>query len=76
MRAYRLLAAAITVRAVEDYKKALKQLEDNPEYEVAIKTKKEIEAFFESDWFNFLCEINDVRLILKKEEMLNERIFI
>jgi len=72
MRASRLLVAAITVRAVEDYKKALKQLENNPDYVVAIKTKNEIEAFFESDWFTFLCEINDVRKILKKENIIND----
>lgn len=73
MRAYRLLVAAITVRAVEDYKKALKQLDINPAYEDAIKTKNEIEAFFESDWFKFLCEINDVSRILKKENILNDK---
>lgn len=72
MRASRLLVAAITVRAVEDYKKALKQLENNPDYVAAIKTKNEIEAFFESDWFTFLCEINDVRKILKKENIIND----
>lgn len=72
MRASRLLVAAITVRAVEDYKKALKQLENNPSYVAAIKTKNEIEAFFESDWFMFLCEINDVRKILKKENIIND----
>lgn len=73
MRAYRLLVAAITVRAVEDYKKALNQLDSNPAYEDAIKTKNEIEAFFESDWFKFLCEINDVSRILKKENILNDK---
>lgn len=73
MRAYRLLVAAITVRAVEDYKKALRQLDSNPGYEDAIKTKKEIETFFESDWFKFLCEINDVSRILKKENILNDK---
>ncbi|MCY1152621.1 MAG: hypothetical protein OWP43_09425 [Sphaerochaetaceae bacterium] len=73
MRAYRLLVAAITVRAVEDYKKALRQLDSNPTYEDAIKTKKEIESFFESDWFKFLCEINDVSRILKKENIQNDK---
>jgi hypothetical protein len=72
MSAYRLLVAAITVRAVQDYKKAFRQLESNPNYEVALKTKKEIEVFFESDWFNFLCEINDVKKILKKENIIND----
>lgn len=76
MKAYRLLVAGITVRAVEDYKRAVRQLENNPKYEQAIRTKKEIEAFFSSEWFMFLCEINDVKGILKKEKTLYERIFI
>ena len=36
MRAYRLFVVGITFRAVEDYKKALKQLDSNPAYEDAI----------------------------------------
>ncbi len=72
MKAYRLLVAAITVRAIDDYKKAIKQLKNNPNYDVALKTKKEIEDFIKSDWFEFLCEINDVRPILKKENIFND----
>ncbi len=53
-----LLAAAIVERAVADWHKAMSQLEDNPDYEYAWATKDEIERFFESEWFELLCEIS------------------
>ncbi len=52
------LAAAIVERAVMDWRKAVSQLEENPDYEYAWATKDEIERFFESGWFGFLCDIN------------------
>ena len=52
------LAAAIVERALSDWKKAVSQLEDNPDYEYAWADKDEIESFFESEWFSLLCEIN------------------
>ena len=52
------LAAAIVDRAVMDWHKAMSQLEDNPDYVYAWATKDEIERFFESEWFGFLCDIN------------------
>jgi hypothetical protein len=36
----------------------MSQLEDNPDYVYAWATKDEIERFFESEWFGFLCDIN------------------
>jgi hypothetical protein len=52
------LAAAIVDRAVSDWNKAVSQLEDNPDYEYAWADKDEIERFFESEWFELLCEIS------------------
>ena len=52
------LAAAIVERAVTDWHKAVSQLEDNPDYEYAWYDKDEIERFFESEWFELLCEIS------------------
>ena len=52
------LAAAIVDRAVSDWNKAVSQLEDNPDYEYAWYDKDEIERFFESEWFEFLCDFN------------------
>ncbi len=54
----RQLAAAIVDRAVMDWHKAVTQLEDNPDYQHAAAAKDEIERFFESEWFGFLCDIN------------------
>ena len=54
----RQLAAAIVDRAVMDWHKAMSQLEDNPDYVYAWATKDEIERFFESEWFELLCEIS------------------
>jgi hypothetical protein len=54
----RHLAAAIVERAVTDWHKAVLQLEGNPDYEYAWATKDEIEQFFESEWFELLCDIN------------------
>ena len=31
---------------------------DNPDYQHAWAAKDEIERFFESEWFDFLCDIN------------------
>lgn len=52
------LAAAIVERAVDDWKKAGVQLAENPDYQYAIETREEVEAFLESGWFALLCEIN------------------
>jgi hypothetical protein len=54
----RHLATAIVERAVTDWHKAVSQLEGNPDYVYAWATKDEIERFFESEWFELLCEIS------------------
>jgi hypothetical protein len=54
----RHLAAAIVERAVTDWHKAVFQLESNSDYVYAWATKDEIERFFESKWFELLCEIS------------------
>jgi len=54
----RHLAAAIVERALSDWRKAVGQLKDNPDYTYAWETKDEIERFFESGWFELLCEIS------------------
>jgi hypothetical protein len=52
------LASAIVERALSDWHKAVSQLEANPDYEYAWADKDEIERFFESEWFDLLCEIS------------------
>ena len=69
---YKQLVVAIVGRAVWDYKKAMIELEKNSNYETALKVEKEIGEFFHSAWFEFLCEISNVRKILKKENIIND----
>ena len=52
------LANAIVERAAKDYRKALKDLHKNPQYEDALETKKECEEFFLSGWFGVLTNLN------------------
>ncbi len=63
------LAAAIVERAVTDWHKAVSQLESNPDYVYAWATKDEIERFFESEWFGFLCDINPDFTKIRLQEM-------
>ena len=65
----RHLAAAIVERALSDWNKAVSQLEGNPDYEYAWADKDEIKRFFESEWFDLLCEISpDLTKIHLQEE--------
>lgn len=51
---YMNLANAIIVQAANDYRKALLQLKENPDYYPAKKEKTEIEDFFLGPWFGVL----------------------
>jgi hypothetical protein len=64
----RHLAAAIMERALSDWRKAVGQLKDNPDYIYAWETKDEIERFFESGWFALLCDINPEYTKIRLEE--------
>lgn len=65
----KLLVAAIIDRAIKDWKKADTQLSENPAYRPALRTKREINEFFQGDWFEFLCDINPDYENLKLQEM-------
>lgn len=54
----KMLAAAIVKVAVSDYNRAIQQLQANPGYERALETKAEVECFFDSNWFDVLCELS------------------
>lgn len=68
---YQNLVNAIIMRAVRDYRRALRDLQKHPQYEPYSWRKKEIEVFFRSQWFKDLCNINGEMLIekLQKEVM-------
>ncbi|HQK34832.1 MAG TPA: hypothetical protein PK074_08915 [Spirochaetales bacterium] len=66
---YEMLANAIVLQAVEDYRRALRKLKSNPDYSPAIYTKREVERFFRSRWYAELTSVDPAILIreLKKE---------
>ena len=67
-----LLCNAIVFQAVQDYRRALRGEPIHPRVPVS-KTKKEVEKFFESEWFTALTKINGTYLMRKlKEEYINE----
>ena len=66
---YQRLADEIIIRAVKDYRKALRTLKYHPENDTARRSKREVEKFFNSQWFGVLTEIDPEMLIsrLRKE---------
>ena len=66
---YQRLADEIIIRAVKDYRKALRTLKYHPENDTARRSKREVEKFFNSQWFSVLTEIDPEVLIcgLRKE---------
>jgi hypothetical protein len=68
---YRNLINAIVIRAVKDYRRALRRLRRDPRHEPSKYRKREIECFFRSQWFADLYGISGEMMIqeLKKEVM-------
>ena len=66
---FQRLADEIIIRAVKDYRKALRTLKYHPENDTACRSKREVEKFFNSQWFGVLTEIDPEVLIsrLRKE---------
>ena len=67
---YQNLANAIILKAVEDWRDAVKRLKKKPNNELAYKEKYECENFFLSPWFDTLTMIRGEDLLrrLKEEE--------
>ena len=59
------LANAIIIQAAVDYRLALKQLRQNPEFQPAVSMKYEVERFFRSEWFSLLTRINGSELLAR-----------
>lgn len=55
---YKELANAIILMAVKDYRKALKRLKRYPDSDKALRTKRECERFFRSEYFEILTNLN------------------
>lgn len=65
MTPYENLANAIVLRAVEDYRDALKRLAGFPHDHDGKGTKAEVERFFRSGWFSTLTALDPEILIEK-----------
>lgn len=62
---YSELASEIVLRAVRDYKSALKRNKKKPDDADAIYSIYECEQFFHSDWYQTLTDIDGDFLIRK-----------
>ena len=73
---YEKLANAIIIRAVNDYKAALKKYRKNPYNHEAMRNVAKIETFFRSEWFLILTNLDPEYLIenLRKEVCKSESI--
>ena len=69
---YERLANAIILKAVKDYRHALKMLKKHPENEDALYTKLEVERFFRSDWYTLLTTVDPETLIKRLNEEVIE----
>lgn len=61
---YKLLANAIIIQAVQDYKNAIKKK--------GLETIKEVESFIMSEWFHILTDYDPYSLLTKLKEELND----
>lgn len=67
---YKNLAMAIVKQAADDYKKAIKMLQLNPNNKEFKSSKREIEHFFNSAWFDTLCDLDGKKLAHDIREMV------
>jgi hypothetical protein len=68
---YEMLANAIILRAVRDYRDSLKKLKKYPKNKSALYTKREVERFFHSDWYALLTAVDPEVLLAKlKREVI------
>ena len=73
MDAYENLANAVILRAVEDYRVAMRRLAINPKYPEALRMKADCEEFFLSTWFSELTKLDGADLLKKLKEEAHER---
>ena len=68
---WRELAFGIVIQAVRDYTKVLHHLKKHTDDEVLIKSRDEIEDFFQSDWFEELCDWDGAEVIRQIRAVTN-----
>ena len=62
MDPFERLANAIIIQAAVDYRLALKQLRQNPDFQPAMSRMHEVERFFGSEWFSSLTRVDGPEL--------------
>ena len=73
MTPYENLANGIVLRAVDDYRVALRDLRVNPSYSDALRTVAEVELFFRSGWFSVLTSVDGVLLLEKLQKECDKK---
>ena len=73
MTPYENLANGIVLRAVDDYRDALRDLRVNPSYPDALRTVSEVERFFRSGWFSVLTSVDGVLLLEKLQKECDKK---
>ena len=72
MDPYQSLANGIIVQAAEEYLFALRKLKRNPKHKKAADKRIECEGFFQSEWFQYLTDLDGDALMQKlHEEVFN-----
>ncbi len=70
---YQNLANGIILRAVKDYRTALRKLKKRPKYGPAKDMKNEVERFFSSYWYRELTSVDGEILIKKLQAEVSEK---
>ena len=65
MDQFEALANAIIIQAAVDYRLALKQLRQNPDFQSAVSMKYEVERFFSSEWFSMMTRVDGHELLAR-----------
>lgn len=65
---YEILANAIVLQAVKDYRDSLKRLKKKPSNQSAMSDAMECERFFRSAWYKTLTSVGGEYLIQKLRE--------
>ena len=73
MTPYENLANGIVLRAVEDYRDALRDLKVNPNYPLALRTVSDVERFFRSGWFSVLTSVDGLVLLEKLQKECDKK---
>lgn len=66
------LRAGIVKQAVEDWLRAMRRLEQNPQNETAKRMVQDVERFIQGRWFRAICDIPRERLLRLMQMQLEE----